>query len=183
MYDSFEQRRFYKRLERAGLVKTEAQKKSNREYMRRRRAADPEKARARNRAWNRAHPDKARASVNNWHKANPEKVRANAATWRKAHPETARARTTAWQKANPERVLANTRAYQARKQNLSPPLTPQENAKVVGLYAEARALSELTGEPYHVDHIKPLSKGGLHHPDNMQVLRGIDNLKKGAKYD
>jgi len=44
-------------------------------------------------------------------------------------------------------------------------------------------MTELTGEAYHVDHKKPLSKGGLHHPDNLQVLLGRENLKKGAKYD
>jgi len=34
---------------------------------------------------------------------------------------------------------------------------------------------------FHVDHIVPLSKGGLHHQDNLQILRAEDNLKKGSK--
>jgi 5-methylcytosine-specific restriction endonuclease McrA len=34
---------------------------------------------------------------------------------------------------------------------------------------------------YHVDHIIPLSKGGLHHPDNLQYLTAEENLKKGSK--
>jgi len=38
-----------------------------------------------------------------------------------------------------------------------------------------------SGEEYHVDHIIPLAKGGLHHPDNLQVLPADLNLKKGAK--
>ena len=32
---------------------------------------------------------------------------------------------------------------------------------------------------YHVDHILPLSKGGLHHPDNLQYLPAVINIKKG----
>jgi len=39
----------------------------------------------------------------------------------------------------------------------------------------------MTGIQHHVDHIIPLSKGGLHHPDNLQILTAEENLKKGAK--
>lgn len=35
----------------------------------------------------------------------------------------------------------------------------------------------------HVDHIKPLAKGGTHTLDNLQYLLAIDNLKKGSKYN
>lgn len=38
-------------------------------------------------------------------------------------------------------------------------------------------------EGYEVDHIKPLSKGGLHHHDNLQYLEVIENRKKGAKLE
>lgn len=34
---------------------------------------------------------------------------------------------------------------------------------------------------YHVDHIKPLSRGGTHWPDNLQLLCGPCNRSKGAK--
>ena len=34
---------------------------------------------------------------------------------------------------------------------------------------------------YEVDHIIPLSRGGLHHQDNLQYLRKEDNRKKGNK--
>lgn len=35
----------------------------------------------------------------------------------------------------------------------------------------------------HVDHIKPLSKGGTHTLGNLQYLTTLDNLKKGNKYN
>lgn len=38
---------------------------------------------------------------------------------------------------------------------------------------------------YHVDHIVPLSKGGAHHPDNLQYLPAAVNMSKRAntEYD
>lgn len=34
---------------------------------------------------------------------------------------------------------------------------------------------------WHVDHIKPISKGGFHHEDNLQILTAKLNLEKRAK--
>ena len=36
---------------------------------------------------------------------------------------------------------------------------------------------------HHVDHMKPISKGGEHYPDNFQVLTGEKNLTKGAQWE
>jgi 5-methylcytosine-specific restriction endonuclease McrA len=35
---------------------------------------------------------------------------------------------------------------------------------------------------YHLDHVKPLARGGVHHPSNWQLLAPICNLRKGKKY-
>jgi 5-methylcytosine-specific restriction endonuclease McrA len=32
-----------------------------------------------------------------------------------------------------------------------------------------------------VDHIQPIAKGGLHHPDNLQILTMEENRKKWMK--
>jgi 5-methylcytosine-specific restriction endonuclease McrA len=37
------------------------------------------------------------------------------------------------------------------------------------------------GDSFHVDHIKPLAKGGLHTLENLMVVPAICNLRKGVK--
>lgn len=48
-------------------------------------------------------------------------------------------------------------------------------------YKMAVVYEELTGIKHHVDHIHPISKGGLHVPWNLQILTAEENIKKGAK--
>ena len=38
------------------------------------------------------------------------------------------------------------------------------------------------GDGKHVDHIKPLSKGGSNGRKNLRVVNAKTNLKKGARY-
>jgi len=52
--------------------------------------------------------------------------------------------------------------------------------QLVGRREELRAA---TGITYHIDHIYPLSKGGIDHPSNYQLLSPEENLSKGAKVD
>lgn len=37
------------------------------------------------------------------------------------------------------------------------------------------------GEKFHVDHICPIAKGGIHIVENLQVIPAIDNLRKGTQ--
>lgn len=62
-------------------------------------------------------------------------------------------------------------------------LTPKERREIIAIYDRSRELSIQTGIEHHVDHIKPLAKGGRHHPDNLQILTAAENLKKGAKWE
>jgi 5-methylcytosine-specific restriction endonuclease McrA len=48
-------------------------------------------------------------------------------------------------------------------------------------YEMAECMTRITGVQYHVDHIIPLSKGGAHHQDNLQVMRWDWNLSKGNR--
>jgi len=51
------------------------------------------------------------------------------------------------------------------------------------IYKKCKQLNVEAGEIlWNVDHIKPLSKGGSHHPSNLQIIGALENKVKGAKY-
>ena len=61
-------------------------------------------------------------------------------------------------------------------------LTKSEQVRLYEIYKEARRITKDTGLQYHVDHIRPLAAGGAHHPDNLQILKAVENLAKGSEY-
>ncbi len=62
----------------------------------------------------------------------------------------------------------------AHKRDQTPELTEQEKAKIMLYYT----ISNYLGKDWHVDHIYPIDKGGLHHPDNLQIVTKEYNLQK-----
>jgi len=61
-------------------------------------------------------------------------------------------------------------------------LTPdRDEAKIAAVYSLASRLTARFGRPYHVDHLVPLAKGGLHQEDNLVAMRGDYNLAKKDK--
>jgi len=75
------------------------------------------------------------------------------------------------------------RLYNDQKRAQTPELTPDQKQQIALIYDTARAMTEATGELHHVDHIKPVSKGGLHVPENLQILTWRDNLAKKDKWE
>lgn len=82
-------------------------------------------------------------------------------------------------KQNPDKVKNISAIKRARKFNQTPILTEAEKLKVELYYKIAQYL----GEDWQVDHIIPLSKDGLHHPDNLQITTKEYNFKKHNKLD
>lgn len=59
-----------------------------------------------------------------------------------------------------------------------------DKSKIAAIYKEARDLSKLIGEWYHVDHIEPLNgvdRCGLHVPCNLQIITADENQRKGNR--
>ncbi len=58
-------------------------------------------------------------------------------------------------------------------------LTEDEKKRIRNWYQFRDALNRVHGKAmFHVDHKQAISRGGLHHPDNMQVTTAKYNVKK-----
>lgn len=76
---------------------------------------------------------------------------------------------------NKSRILADNAKRRSLQQG-------ETSEKIEQLYAlRDFYISMSLGDNFHVDHIIPLSRGGKHIFDNLQVIPAIDNLRKGAK--
>lgn len=54
--------------------------------------------------------------------------------------------------------------------------------RMLAVYRDCYILNLRGRERYEVDHIRPLAKGGRHHPDNMAIIPMVENRRKGAKH-
>jgi len=72
-----------------------------------------------------------------------------------------------------------------RAKRINREVTYADHDAIKRKYRTAHILTAITGVQYHVDHIIPLNGelvSGLHHEDNLQVIKGKDNLSKGNKF-
>lgn len=97
------------------------------------------------------------------------------------HKERRKEYSRHWLENNRERHNANKARRRAAKKNQTPELSKLEKSMITGLYFISRVLSKSCGEPFEVDHIMPISKGGGHTYDNLQILTRAENRRKHAK--
>ena len=158
-----------------------------REYMRKRRAANPEKAKLENRENSKRRrardPDHARQKDREfYHSQTPERKRERAAKHRISSREAIRATAKRWAKRNPEKKNAATAQRRAARLRAMPPWV--DRAALREVYAERLRIQRETATKHHVDHIVPLQGKnvcGLHVPWNLQILLAVDNFKKSNK--
>lgn len=116
----------------------------------------------------------------------PEKERQ--AAYRATHRQYFRDKVRAWEAAHPEVVRERARANNARRRGAQDCDHPA--CLVIGATALAWQTNEhvcwMCGAPVfqggnlHMDHVIPISKGGLHCADNLRPACGPCNLRKGA---
>ncbi len=78
-------------------------------------------------------------------------------------------------------ILSSFAKRRALQKGTSVNNTDHENYLIRCVYVFSRFKSKVTGIEHHVDHKHPISKGGNHHPSNLQILTATENLSKGAR--
>lgn len=117
--------------------------------------------------------------------SNGDHVRKIERTWWRNNPEKARVLAKRKYNNQPREVrLAKARPHlamrRARKAQQTPPLSKDQKNIIKCFYDQAARLEKKLGLKFHVDHIKPLARGGLHEPKNLQVLPKRINQIKNA---
>lgn len=161
---------------------------------------NPEKMREASRRWAQKNREKSRACSRAWKRANPEKVAAYVATYerptisreqalgythkyRAKHPEQYRAAVRRWALLNPHRRRAS-KAIRRALERMALPIWADKQ-RIAEIYEEATARQRETGIAHHVDHIVPLNHPlvcGLHCEENLRVIEGAENLRKGNRF-
>jgi hypothetical protein len=117
---------------------------------------------------------------------NPQKYYAHAKAWNSRNPEKIMASQIRRNRENPARRNLWTANYRQAKDSRMPAwLNSGQLAEMEGVYDYCSALRR-AGLDYHVDHIVPLRGkivSGLHVPWNLQVIPGLENVRKGNRFD
>lgn len=141
--------------------------------------ANPERAKATQRAIYLKNRDKRIAYATAAYNKDIDKSRENARAYAAANKVSACARAAAWKKANPARVNATNSKRRATEIQAAPAwLTTAQYAEMQKTYDAAKVLG------HHVDHIVPLVSPivcGLHVPWNLQILAPATNMSKKNK--
>jgi hypothetical protein len=170
---------------------------ARRAYDRKYRKANREKINARLREWRKVNAERQSARQKEYYKANAERLCAQQKEHRKINAERLSARQKEYRKINGEKVNARQREYhkanpeishrscsnyRARKKKCSVPLTETEKTKLRSLSRKMQRLNKKKGGvEYHIDHIVPMDYGGVHHPCNLRIMEGSENLSKSNK--
>lgn len=164
-----------------------------------RRAANPDATREYNARYRIEHRDIADAATTAWRENNRERVAdlnrrwaaahpGRGAAWRASHSEHRAAVLAAWKAANPERV----RGYQRKRRAAGYGGNPSD-LDTDGLWLKCGGNCGLCHEPIDaalawpdpgsrsIDHILPLSMGGLHDQGNAQWAHLVCNMRKGNR--
>ena len=153
-----------------------------------RRAKNPEVVRARDRARHAKNPEVVRAQQRARRAKNLEAVRARQRAWHVKNLEARNAQKRVRYAKNPEstRKVAREQSRHRRARKLRQHATVSPNIELNlmleqgSICAALVCLTELTTDPlnFHVDHITPLSKNGIHTDANLQLLCVPCNLSK-----
>jgi hypothetical protein len=117
--------------------------------------------------------------------ANKEIISERSKQYSAKNKEAIKARSKIYRQKTPEKQAEYVRRRQASKLQRTPAWLTEDDIWVMReAYKLAKLRTEMFDFSWHVDHVLPLqgeTVSGLHVPANLQVIPGLDNLKKHNK--
>ena len=148
--------------------------------------ANADKAKQHSKKYRESHREQANERNRVWRQANPDRVARNNLVWQKANWDKYLDISASWKRRNRGHVNAKTKERRLSQIQRTPKwLTDQDFTDIKKFYDLAHELSQAYGFPWHVDHIIPLkgkTVSGLHVVDNLQVIPGSENSRKGNRF-
>jgi len=129
--------------------------------------------------WRLKNPEKAKAHSIAWPIVNRERANATKVAWARKNPDKTRGSKRTYSRAHPDKDTAKNAVRRARKLCATPKWADLD--LIAATYTMARAITDLTGIKYTVDHIVPLQAKlvcGLHVGCNLQLLTKSQNSIK-----
>lgn len=117
------------------------------------------------------------------HKTNPNVRSEQGKLYYAAHKDEHLARMAEWRRNNSDRMLQYWHNYKAKLRDNG---TYDADINITGLIDRDNGICQICHKPClespSIDHIKPVSKGGTHTWDNVQLAHLSCNIRKGASY-
>lgn len=146
------------------------------------RLANPEKVAERKARYAKLNPEKMKAAGARYHALNSEKINERKRKAREDNPESGRSSCKKWSLENKEKKAEINHRRRAMEKSAIPDTFGEFDKFVIQeAYEMAKRRFQMTGYKWHVDHMIPLAKGGLHEATNIQVIPAKMNVQKRDK--
>jgi 5-methylcytosine-specific restriction endonuclease McrA len=131
-----------------------------------------------------AFPHRVKRSRAKWVRENPFGFRIAARKWRQRHSKLFNERKYWYEHNSPGSIAGRKRRKvirQARRRARQRNAQIGDNAAIRKIYARSQELRKWFDVV--VDHKVPLSKGGAHSAENLQIIYAFENIRKGTRLD
>ena len=116
-----------------------------------------------------------------WQEKNKQKASLQREEWSLRNKEKMDGYKKEWSKKNKDKRATWEANRRALKFKATIYLNKEAKEQIAELYKRAQVKTKETGYQWHVDHIMPLTIGGLHKPTNLQVVPARWNISKGNR--